>query len=140
MCLTSHRRGRMHGNMIISGAYASNSPAPTDPGALAVERVEVSVPARLHLGFVDLNGGLGRRFGSLGIALDTPQTRLTLRRGDRTFAEGPGATRALGHLTEIGRASCRDRVCQYVSISVGAGSLKKKLHDRISTLTHINLT
>src|SRR3546814_19703189 len=27
---------------------------------------------------------------------------------------------------QIGRASCRDRVCQYVSISVVAGSLKKK--------------
>ncbi len=25
-------------------------------------------PARLHLGFLDLNGGLGRRFGSLGLA------------------------------------------------------------------------
>src|SRR3546814_20198570 len=29
-------------------------------------------------------------------------------------------------LTEIGRASCRERVCQYVSISVVAGYLKKK--------------
>src|SRR3546814_15652304 len=28
--------------------------------------------------------------------------------------------------TEIGRASCRERVCQYVYISVGAGSFKKK--------------
>src|SRR3546814_17801321 len=27
---------------------------------------------------------------------------------------------------EIGRASCRERVCQYVEISVVAGSLKKK--------------
>src|SRR3546814_14440015 len=27
---------------------------------------------------------------------------------------------------QIGRASCRERVCQYVSISVVAGSLKKK--------------
>src|SRR3546814_13278580 len=27
---------------------------------------------------------------------------------------------------QIGRASCRDRVCQYVSISVGDVSLKKK--------------
>src|SRR3546814_20877980 len=29
---------------------------------------------------------------------------------------------------EIGRASCRERVCQYVSISVVAVSLKKKNH------------
>src|SRR3546814_12722460 len=44
---------------------------------------------------------------------------------------GPDATItldfALGRLTgEIGRASCRERVCQYVSISVVAVSLKKK--------------
>src|SRR3546814_15602137 len=29
-------------------------------------------------------------------------------------------------LVTIGRASCRERVCQYVSISVDAGSVKKK--------------
>jgi predicted sugar kinase len=34
--------------------------------------VSVTVPARLHLGFLDLDGGLGRRFGSLGMALDGP--------------------------------------------------------------------
>src|SRR3546814_16099202 len=30
------------------------------------------------------------------------------------------------HVKEIGRASCRERVCQYVSISVVAVYLKKK--------------
>src|SRR3546814_16363229 len=29
---------------------------------------------------------------------------------------------------EIGRASCRDKVCQVVYISVGAGSLKKTIN------------
>src|SRR3546814_16605085 len=37
---------------------------------------------------------------------------------------------APGQSTEIGRASCRERVCQYVSISVVAGSLKKKKQER----------
>src|SRR3546814_15500528 len=32
------------------------------------------------------------------------------------------------NIREIGRASCRARVCQYVSISVVAVSLKKKKH------------
>src|SRR3546814_10959383 len=35
------------------------------------------------------------------------------------FPDGPG-------VTEIGRASCRERVCKYVEISVVAVSLKKK--------------
>src|SRR3546814_19253414 len=35
---------------------------------------------------------------------------------------------------QIGRASCRERVCQYVSISVVAVSLKKKKTSTIITL------
>src|SRR3546814_15743926 len=31
----------------------------------------------------------------------------------------------IGAVSEIGRASCRERVCQYVSLSVVAASLKK---------------
>src|SRR3546814_18302653 len=42
----------------------------------------------------------------------------------------PGVTTAeidaLVRQMKIGRASCRERVCEYVSISVVAGSLKKK--------------
>src|SRR3546814_11804066 len=39
---------------------------------------------------------------------------------------------ALNHNLEIGRASCRERVCQYVSISVVAVSLKKKKVQQIN--------
>lgn len=36
-------------------------------------RVRVVAPARLHFGFIDLNGELGRLFGSLGMAIDRPR-------------------------------------------------------------------
>jgi beta-ribofuranosylaminobenzene 5'-phosphate synthase len=35
-------------------------------------RVVVKTPARLHLGMLDLNGDLGRRFGSIGVAIQGP--------------------------------------------------------------------
>src|SRR3546814_14223727 len=41
---------------------------------------------------------------------------------------------------QIGRASCRERVCQYVSISVVAVSLKKKKYKQINTLSQTQLT
>lgn len=41
--------------------------------------IRIAANARLHMGFLDLNGGLGRQFGSLGVALDGIDTRLTLR-------------------------------------------------------------
>ena len=57
-------------------------------------RVSIEAPARLHLGFMDLNGGLGRRFGSLGLALAGISTRITVRKADRFSALGPSSNRA----------------------------------------------
>lgn len=42
--------------------------------------IEIESPARLHLGFIDPSGSAGRRFGSLGLALDGLSTRLRLCR------------------------------------------------------------
>lgn len=39
-------------------------------------RVRVRAPARLHLGFLDLGGHLGRRFGSIGVTLETIATEI----------------------------------------------------------------
>src|SRR3546814_11795232 len=51
--------------------------------------------------------------------------------GDIAAAHDPDPLRALLQMEklvggEIGRASCRERVCKYVEISVGAGLLKNK--------------
>lgn len=58
-------------------------------------RVKVLAPARLHLGFMDMHGGLGRSFGSLGVTLADPATRLTVSVADHLQARGPGAERAM---------------------------------------------
>jgi beta-ribofuranosylaminobenzene 5'-phosphate synthase len=44
----------------------------------ALKRVQVTTTARLHLGFLDLAGDLGRRFGSVGLAIDAFETRIEL--------------------------------------------------------------
>ena len=62
--------------------------------------VTVAVPARLHLGFLDLNGGLGRRFGGIGLAISDLKTAVTVRRALRNGATGADAERALRH-TEV---------------------------------------
>src|SRR3546814_13404540 len=57
---------------------------------------------------------------------------------ERALASGkPAILHCL--LDQIGRASCRERVCQYVSISVVAVSLNNKTNNRMSlhtTRTH----
>ena len=56
--------------------------------------ITVSAPARLHLGFVDLNGSLGRKYGSIGLAVDQPATTLTVRPAPEFRASGAEAERA----------------------------------------------
>lgn len=57
--------------------------------------VSVVTTARLHMGFFDLNGDLGRRFGSIGVSLNQPATALHAWQAAQFSAEGPGAARAV---------------------------------------------
>ena len=51
--------------------------------------------ARLHMGLLDLRGDLGRRFGGIGAALESPTLRLEARPAATLRAEGADAERAL---------------------------------------------
>ena len=56
--------------------------------------VRVTAAARLHLGFLDLNGDLGRRFGSIGLAIDAFETCVQLREASRFQTLGEERERA----------------------------------------------
>lgn len=63
----------------------------------------IEAPGRLHLGFVDLHGGMGRRFGSIGLAVDWPTIKVSARHADAMKIKGlhaERATRLLQHLHE----------------------------------------
>ena len=64
------------------------------PAQPSVNEVQVTAAARLHLGFLDMNGGLGRRFGELGLSISGPRTKLTLRRAEHPSVEGVETERA----------------------------------------------
>jgi beta-RFAP synthase len=80
-------------------------------GSSIPHRVSVVTTARLHMGFLDMNGGLGRRFGSIGLSLDQPVTRLAVTRADGFEAAGEGAQRAL---------ACARRFVERVGLPGGA--------------------
>lgn len=46
------------------------------------------------MGFIDMNGTLGRRFGSLGVALNDIETNISIRLADRLNIDGPSAAKA----------------------------------------------
>lgn len=64
-------------------------------------RCFVEAPARLHLGFLDLNGSLGRRFGSLGLTLEGMSTRLSATRARQNIVHGVEQERPLGWLQRL---------------------------------------
>ncbi len=90
-------------------------------------KVIVTAPARLHMGFIDLSGALGRHFGSIGIALTEINTRLTLSKAVQRSIVGPSSQRAGKCLTQLCQAmSVSDRVNIHIEAAipehVGLGS------------------
>lgn len=81
----------------------------TSPGLPSL--VKVATTARLHMGFLDMNGNLGRRFGSIGLALEHPATKLEASRVSDFEAFGPGAQRAL---------ACAQRFAKLAGLPAGA--------------------
>ena len=66
--------------------------------------VTVTAAARLHLGFLDLHGGLGRRFGSIGLTINSPRTRVTVSAARHTSVVGPDQERVRTSLDVMQRA------------------------------------
>lgn len=63
--------------------------------------VTATVAARLHLGFLDLNGELGRRFGSFGLAISGFCTRVTVSRAAQLHVNGPDSDRARRYVEQL---------------------------------------
>jgi len=71
------------------------------------QKVTVLAPARLHMGFIDLSGQLGREFGSIGLGLEDLNTQLSLAAAKVLTVSGPAAERAL---------KCTRRLCEALQV------------------------
>lgn len=124
-----------------AGIDAIHIKRPEDTKPKSFRKVIVRAPARLHLGFLDPSGSLGRRYGSLGLAIDAPKTKLSIAIASSFSAHGPDADRALLAAHRFGAAFAPDlKLCVEVeraipahaglgsgtqlAIAVGAGVLK----------------
>ena len=107
--------------------------------------VTVTVPARLHLGFLDLSRGSARRFGGIGLAISELKTQITITRATHARTAGPQGARAAAHVAamqaHLGVASAHDVSIEEVvpphaglgsgtqiALAVAAGL--RRLHDR----------
>lgn len=114
----------------MDGGLASDLQAALRPAPQLAVRVEAA--ARLHLGFLDPAGSLGRSFGSLGLTLEAPQAIVELARAQAdAFLACPGGepalARARAHVEALRRATgCRApvqlRLRSVLPAHVGLGS------------------
>lgn len=70
--------------------------------------VTVSAPARLHMGFIDMSGALGRHFGSIGVGLNEIATRVHLTTAKQLQVNGIDSDRA---------KLCLKRLCAVLDVS-----------------------
>ncbi len=96
-------------------------------------RVRIESSGRLHIGLIDLHGGLGRQFGSIGVALKEPSLLVEAAPADELLVEGleQERTEALArrffqrysseHRRLMGRGA-RLRVLKAIPSHVGFGS------------------
>jgi beta-ribofuranosylaminobenzene 5'-phosphate synthase len=98
-----------------------------DPPPSPCAAVDVFAPARLHLGFLDVSGTLGRAFGSLGLTVDGVGTRIRLSRASTQPDPTPiseRASRLLASLLEchVELGSLQLTVSESIPEHVGLGS------------------
>jgi beta-ribofuranosylaminobenzene 5'-phosphate synthase len=89
--------------------------------------IKVEASARLHLGMIDLHGGLGRKYGSIGVAIQKPRVVVEATPADRLVVEGADrqrtaadARRFLDHYAPNSGAHLR--VIEAIPTHVGLGS------------------
>ena len=63
--------------------------------------ISVDAPARLHLGFLDMHGGLGRKFGSLGLSISEVKVSLCAEYADDINITGPSSKRAENYAEQV---------------------------------------
>ncbi len=89
--------------------------------------VTVTIPARLHLGFLDLNGSLGRRFGSIGLAITGLSTKMMFRRAPKHNVAGLERERVLRYVDKMAQRlaagdGCEVNILDVVPAHAGLGS------------------
>lgn len=86
--------------------------------------MRVIAPARLHLGFLDLNGGLGRKYGSIGLSIDRPLTDVVVSHSARSEATGPESRRAVALLGKYSSANSfyKAEIAEAIPAHAGLGS------------------
>ena len=92
-----------------------------------MRKIAICAPARLHLGFVGLDGDSASEYGALGLAIERPVVRVTANRSSSWQVSGPMSDKvrlyveSLGTALELGQP-LRINIEKTIPAHVGLGS------------------
>lgn len=118
------------------------------PHQKLMSTVAVQSTGRLHMGFFDLHGGLGRKFGSIGLSLAAPSLELNASIADKLRVNGVASERALAIAQQLlAKLNLNSKlnlnIKQHIPEHAGLGSgtqLALAIGVAISRLYKLNLT
>lgn len=87
--------------------------------------VEVSAPSHVHTGNIDINGGLGRLYGTLGFTLEEPRLKMKICRDNDNSVDGTSRGDVLGYVelfSKLYNVKMRVIVEEEIPPHVGLGS------------------
>lgn len=88
--------------MLLPAVLRMPAPSTLEIRSRAHVGVSVRAPGRLHLGFLDPSGSLGRRFGSLGLVIENFETEIEIMaaNADDISADTPAARAEIGRIAQ----------------------------------------
>ncbi len=91
---------------------------------MGAKRVEITVPSHVHAGNPDLNGGMGRLYGTLGYALEEPRLYITAETGGTGVwgARREDVSKIYNMLSERYGCDLKFKVHEEIPPHVGLGS------------------
>jgi len=94
---------------------------------MSFRSIYIEAPARLHLGFLDLSGSLGRRFGSVGLTIEDVATKIIIKKSTQFSVDGPIAERCKRYVQRFCERKNLDscvqiEVLEHIPDHVGLGS------------------
>lgn len=92
---------------------------------MAFECLEASAPSHVHVGNIDIHGGIGRLYGTLGFALNTPRLRVRVCKSTSNTILGTRRSDVEGYVdlfSELYNVKLRVEFLEEIPPHVGLGS------------------
>jgi beta-ribofuranosylaminobenzene 5'-phosphate synthase len=135
--------------MVTSKKFNEKFMPTVNPAKVKVKgEIQVTSSGRLHMGFFDLHGGLGRKFGGIGVSLSAPSQVITASLSETMQISGASSSRASSITQQfIEKLNLKGPVCinvqQAIPEHAGLGSgtqLALAIGAAISRLHQLNLS